>query len=243
MPDPPMMPSTARVMTSPSQDFAEDVRLYCDAIIKDCRAVARGLEMPTTKDREKRQSIIDACRSMNALGINQGTSGNISLRHGEGLLITPTSTPYEAMAPEQIVFMDLDGSHDAAQRPAGVPAGAPWHDCGRRIAFESDVACRRSRNAGPAISRLPADRDAALVAEGRDRKRSRQDRRIRSCRQITIGLFRDEARFVHQLRVQLVILFEEFQHILAREEDRLQRLLLHVVLVFRRLRHLLEQVD
>ena len=53
--------------------------------------------MPTTKDREKRQSIIDACRSMNALGINQGTSGNISLRHGEGLLITPTSTPYEAM--------------------------------------------------------------------------------------------------------------------------------------------------
>jgi L-fuculose-phosphate aldolase len=72
--------------------------------------------MPTKKDREKRQSIIDACRSMNALGINQGTSGNISLRHGEGLLITPTSTPYEAMQPEQIVFMGLDGSHDAAQR-------------------------------------------------------------------------------------------------------------------------------
>jgi len=30
--------------------------------------------MPTKKDREKRQSIIDACRSMNALGINQGIS-------------------------------------------------------------------------------------------------------------------------------------------------------------------------
>ena len=60
--------------------------------------------MPTTKDREKRQSIIDACRSMNALGINQGTSGNISLRHGDGMLITPTSTPYEAMQPEQIVY-------------------------------------------------------------------------------------------------------------------------------------------
>ena len=49
--------------------------------------------MRNTKDREKRQSIIDACRK-DALGINQGTSGNISLRHGEGLLITPTSTPY-----------------------------------------------------------------------------------------------------------------------------------------------------
>src|SRR3954466_15400795 len=118
MPDPPIMPSTARVMTSPSQDFTRDVRLYCGAIIKHCRTVARGLEMPTTKDREKRQSIIDACRSMNALGINQGTSGNISLRHDDGLLITPTSVPYETMQPEQIVFMRFDGSHDRSQRPS-----------------------------------------------------------------------------------------------------------------------------
>jgi L-fuculose-phosphate aldolase len=74
--------------------------------------------MPTTKDREKRQSIIDACLRMSALGINQGTSGNISLRHGDGMLITPTSTPYEAMKPEQIVYMHLDGNHDPAQRPS-----------------------------------------------------------------------------------------------------------------------------
>ena len=215
--------------------------------------------MPTKNDREKRQSIIDACRSMNALGINQGTSGNISLRHGEGMLITPTSTPYEAMQPEQIVFMasgrlarsrpaavervavsprhpqgpardqcggpcppalfddprhhgpgnSADPLHDRvrrrrhhprralcdlrhagafgarrarAGRPAGVPAGTSWHDCGRPIAVEGDVACGRSRNAGAAISRLPADRHAAPAAEGGDRKRSRQDRRIRSRR-------------------------------------------------------------
>ena len=69
-------------------------------------------------DREKRQSIIDACLRMNALGINQGTSGNISLRHEGGLLITPTSVPYETMRPEQIVYMNLDGSFDPAQRPS-----------------------------------------------------------------------------------------------------------------------------
>ena len=74
--------------------------------------------MPATKDREKRQSIIDACLRMNATGINQGTSGNISLRHGDGMLITPTSTPYETMKPEQIVYMHLDGNHDPAQRPS-----------------------------------------------------------------------------------------------------------------------------
>jgi L-fuculose-phosphate aldolase len=74
--------------------------------------------MPTTNDREKRQSIIDACLRMNRLGINQGTSGNISLRHDEGMLITPTSVPYETMRPEQIVFMGLDGTFDNAQRPS-----------------------------------------------------------------------------------------------------------------------------
>jgi L-fuculose-phosphate aldolase len=74
--------------------------------------------MSTTNDRAKRQSIIDACLRMNQLGINQGTSGNISLRHDEGMLITPTSTPYEAMRPEQIVFMNLDGTFDAGQRPS-----------------------------------------------------------------------------------------------------------------------------
>jgi L-fuculose-phosphate aldolase len=70
------------------------------------------------RDRDKRQSIIDACLRMNASGINQGTSGNISLRHGDGMLITPTSTPYEAMKPDQIVYMHLDGNHDPAQRPS-----------------------------------------------------------------------------------------------------------------------------
>jgi L-fuculose-phosphate aldolase len=45
--------------------------------------------MSTTNDRAKRQSIIDACRETNRLGID------ISLRHEDGMLNTPTSTPYE----------------------------------------------------------------------------------------------------------------------------------------------------
>jgi L-fuculose-phosphate aldolase len=74
--------------------------------------------MSITNDREKRQSIIDVCLRMNQLGINQGTSGNISLRHGDGMLITPTSVPYEAMQPEQIVYMGLDGSLATGARPS-----------------------------------------------------------------------------------------------------------------------------
>jgi L-fuculose-phosphate aldolase len=73
----------------------------------------------TSRDESgKRQAIIDACRRMNALGINQGTSGNISVRHADGLLITPTSVPYDEMVPEQIVFMDMNGSFAAGQRPS-----------------------------------------------------------------------------------------------------------------------------
>ena len=78
--------------------------------------------MPSTNelagDKAKRQSIIDACREMNRLGINQGTSGNISLRHDDGMLITPTSVPYDAMQVDQIVFMRLDGAPPARQRPS-----------------------------------------------------------------------------------------------------------------------------
>src|SRR6202161_2397481 len=74
--------------------------------------------MSAANDREKRQTNSDACRRMNALGINQGTSGNISLRHDAGMLVTPTSVPYETMQPEQIVFMGLDGSFDPRQRPS-----------------------------------------------------------------------------------------------------------------------------
>jgi L-fuculose-phosphate aldolase len=70
------------------------------------------------KEQVKRQSIVDACRQMNTLGINQGTSGNISLRHGEGMLITPTSVPYDTMQPDQIVFLKLDGPPAAGQRPS-----------------------------------------------------------------------------------------------------------------------------
>jgi L-fuculose-phosphate aldolase len=69
-------------------------------------------------EHQIRQAIIDACRRMNALGINQGTSGNISVRHQDGMLITPTGVPYDRMMPEQIVFMAMDGSFAAGQRPS-----------------------------------------------------------------------------------------------------------------------------
>lgn len=65
-----------------------------------------------------RREIIDTCIFMNATGVNQGTSGNISVRVDEGFLITPSAVAYEAMQPDDIVLMDFAGSSSGARRPS-----------------------------------------------------------------------------------------------------------------------------
>jgi L-fuculose-phosphate aldolase len=62
-----------------------------------------------------RKHMIEVCRRMNASGINQGTSGNLSVRNGNGFLITPTSLRYELMEPDDIVEMNFDGTHSGKQ--------------------------------------------------------------------------------------------------------------------------------
>jgi L-fuculose-phosphate aldolase len=64
-----------------------------------------------------RNEIVHAARSMDALGINQGTSGNISARLGGNMLITPSATPYDQMRPEDIAAMPLDGERGAWTGP------------------------------------------------------------------------------------------------------------------------------
>ena len=67
---------------------------------------------------QKRESIIEHCLEMNRSGINQGTSGNISIRHEDGLLITPTSMPYESIKPSDIVLLDAKGKSQGPYRPS-----------------------------------------------------------------------------------------------------------------------------
>lgn len=74
-------------------------------------------------NREKlAQEIIDTCLEMNALGLNQGTSGNVSARYKQGMLITPSGIPYEKLTPEMIVYVDNDGNFEAGKVPS-----SEWH--------------------------------------------------------------------------------------------------------------------
>ncbi len=56
-----------------------------------------------------RRAIVAAARRLNALGINQGTSGNISVRRGKDMLITPSAVPCERLRPEEIAEMPFAG--------------------------------------------------------------------------------------------------------------------------------------
>jgi L-fuculose-phosphate aldolase len=64
---------------------------------------------PYTDTTDTRQAIIDACLKLTAEGINQGTSGNVSVRAGDVMLITPSGVPYEAMTPDMIQSVPISG--------------------------------------------------------------------------------------------------------------------------------------
>lgn len=65
-----------------------------------------------------RKAVIAAARQLEPLGINRGTSGNVSARAGDGLLVTPTGIPYDSMTPGQIVWMDPEGRHEGDWLPS-----------------------------------------------------------------------------------------------------------------------------
>ena len=94
------------------------------------------LQINHLPDEALRANIIRTSLKMNALGINQGKSGNVSARistsleQGEGrgrgrtlaanaaFLITPTGIAYEDTKPEQIVAMRMDGTHEGTVLPS-----------------------------------------------------------------------------------------------------------------------------
>jgi L-fuculose-phosphate aldolase len=79
-------------------------------------------------DVTARTALIAACQRLNPLGINQGNAGNISLRAGDAMLISPSGIPYDQLRPELIAQMSLDLDQPAITTPDD-PTGiwtSPW---------------------------------------------------------------------------------------------------------------------
>jgi L-fuculose-phosphate aldolase len=73
---------------------------------------------------ELRRDVIATALKMNVLGINQGKSGNVSVRvpresaRDESFLITPTGIAYEKTRPEDIVEVRMDGGFSGDVLPS-----------------------------------------------------------------------------------------------------------------------------
>jgi L-fuculose-phosphate aldolase len=65
-----------------------------------------------------RRQLIETAIAMNASGLNQGTSGNLSVRSGDGFLITPSGMDYAGLEPDDIVAMEMDGQPMGKRKPS-----------------------------------------------------------------------------------------------------------------------------
>ena len=118
-----------------------------------------------------RREIIEACLDMEAKGINQGTSGNISCRSEDGMLITPTAMAYDALQPGDIVRMNLDGETEGPRKPS-----SEWRfhldilrerpDVG---AVEHEQGIDESQRISRAVIQVRVEIVADLAVIGRDR--------------------------------------------------------------------------
>ena len=65
-----------------------------------------------------RKQLIETAMDMNASGLNQGASGNLSARNDRGMLITPSGMDYAVLLPEDIVQMDFEGNIEGKRKPS-----------------------------------------------------------------------------------------------------------------------------
>ena len=76
----------------------------------------------TTNSVALRERIIAVCRQLEQTGLNRGTTGNVSCRDGDHLLITPSGVPVPALNPAGIVAMDFNGQVIGSGKPS-----SEWH--------------------------------------------------------------------------------------------------------------------
>lgn len=84
-----------------------------------------------------RDRIVAGCRRMAADGLARGTSGNISVRMADGMLITPSNFEYATMTAADIVAMSLAG---AVRDAGGRRASSEWRMHARIHATRADVS-------------------------------------------------------------------------------------------------------
>ncbi len=65
-----------------------------------------------------RQALLITAQTLERLGLNKGTSGNVSMRQDNGFLITPSGVHIQEMKPSSMVEMNMQGEAVSQGKPS-----------------------------------------------------------------------------------------------------------------------------
>ena len=74
---------------------------------------------------DERAAVVEYCLKMQADDLTVGTSGNLSVRSGDLIAITPSGVNYDELTPETVCVIDLDG--DVVEADLDPSSEVPMH--------------------------------------------------------------------------------------------------------------------
>ena len=74
---------------------------------------------------DAREAIVTACRDLSRAGLVVGTAGNVSVREGDLIAVTPSGVRYAELTPERVGVHRLDGT--AVEAPLTPTSELPLH--------------------------------------------------------------------------------------------------------------------
>ncbi len=69
-------------------------------------------------ETELRSELVRFANKLDQQGLNRGTSGNLSVRFGDGMLISPSGMGAEGLTEDDIVYVEMDGAARGRWQPS-----------------------------------------------------------------------------------------------------------------------------
>lgn len=88
--------------------------------------------------KNNQQKLLELTLELQSLGLNEGSSGNCSIRDHDGFYITPSGLNPKAMSAEDMIFMNFEGSVKSTHNPKRKPS-SEWHFHNAILKSRNDV--------------------------------------------------------------------------------------------------------
>lgn len=101
--------------------------------------------------------LVAACHALADAGLSPGSSGNVSIRDGDRILITPTGSSLRRVSTDTLSVLDADGVHLSGPAPTKEWA---MHLAAYRARPDAGAIAHLHSRAATAVACLPADDDS-----------------------------------------------------------------------------------